>query len=202
MIGCRAIKHWMRSGQHLVKSRQRRSRSRASCSRRGRLKHSTHSAHRYAGPRRHYLSDVFGVVGHSLFGARRMFRSIVNSPSLRLNRLTSSSRGASSSFGCARTAFLRDEQKAIAPLLPLGHLLPVRPRRFSSRRLTLKQAHYQWLRDASPSAAVLLRPVARLPFATSPVSSTLYLRWLDLKGEQDRVGRPQRALSTISSQTG
>src|SRR6516162_2850536 len=68
-------------------------------------KHSTHPAHRHAGARPHHSSDVPGVVGRCLAASRRMSRSMVSSPTLRLSRLTSSSRSASSSFGRARSAF-------------------------------------------------------------------------------------------------
>ena len=51
----------------------------------GKFKNSTRTAHRYAGPRRHHSSDVPGVVGR-LAASRRMSRSIVSSPTLRLSR--------------------------------------------------------------------------------------------------------------------
>jgi hypothetical protein len=65
----------------------------------GKLQNSTHSAYRCAGQRRHHSSDVPGVVGRSLAASRKMSRSMVSSPTLRLSRLTSSSRNASSSLG-------------------------------------------------------------------------------------------------------
>src|SRR5262252_5616216 len=77
----------------------------------GKPKHSTHSAHRYAGQRPHYSSDVPGVVGRCFAASRRMSRSMVSSPTLRLSRLTSSSRSASSSFGRARSAFSAPSRK-------------------------------------------------------------------------------------------
>jgi hypothetical protein len=65
----------------------------------GKLQNSTHSAYRCAGQRRHHSSDVPGVVGRGLAASRKMSRSMVSSPTLRLSRLTSSSRNASSSLG-------------------------------------------------------------------------------------------------------
>src|ERR1700678_2054818 len=77
----------------------------------GKLQNPAHSAHRFAGQRRHHSSDVPGVVGRSLAAVCRISRSMVSSPTLRLKRLSSSSRNASSSLGRARSAFSAPSRK-------------------------------------------------------------------------------------------
>jgi hypothetical protein len=151
----------------------------------GKFQHSAHSAHRYAGPRHYHSSDVPGVVGR-LAASRRMSRSMVSSPTLRLSRLISSSLNAASSFWRARSAFSAPEQEPVAPLFHLGYLQPMAAGGFSCRRLTLEQADYPVLRDAWPSNAALLPVVDPLPFATSQVFSTFYYWWLNFQGVQDR----------------
>src|ERR1700728_3499982 len=97
--------------QDFVEPRRRRSNYRARPQPgTGKCQHSAHSSHRYAGPRRHHSSDVPGVVGR-LAASRRMSRSMVSSPTLRLSRLISSSRNASSSFWRARSAFSAPSRK-------------------------------------------------------------------------------------------
>ena len=108
--------------QHLIEPWRCRLRNRARPQpSAGKIQHSTHFAHRYAGPRRHDSSGVPGVIGRSLAASHRISRSIVSSPTSRLSRLSSSSRGASSSFGRARSAFSAPS-KPIAPVFQSGHL--------------------------------------------------------------------------------
>src|SRR6516165_6784305 len=117
-------------------------------------KHSTHSAHRHAGARPHHSSDVPGVVGRCREASRRMSRSMVSSPTLRLSRLISSSRSASSSFGRARSAFSAPSRKrsrhsstsatlspwrraaSAAVVSPLSTLITRAARRFAVQRCT------------------------------------------------------------------
>jgi hypothetical protein len=87
-------------------------------------------------------SDVPGVIGRSMAASRRISRSIVSSPTLRLSRLTSSSSSASSSFGRARSAFSAPSRNRLRHS-SFGHLLPVTPCRLSCRRFTLEQADHQ-----------------------------------------------------------
>src|SRR5580700_4904408 len=149
----------------------------------GKFQNSTRSAHRYAGQRRHHSSDVPGVVGR-LAASRRMSRSMVSSPTLRLSRLTSSSRNASSSFCRARSAFSAPSRKrsrhpstsatfspcrraaSTAVVSPLSKLIIK-----AARRLAVQH----WTSSGRSSSAIC--------HLAGP--STLYYWWLDLKGEHD-----------------
>jgi hypothetical protein len=104
-----------------------------------------------------------------LAASRRMSRSIVSSPTLRLSRLISSSRSASSSFWRARSAFSAPSRKRSRQPSTSATFSPWRRAAWSGRGLSLEQADYQGCTTPGRSNAALLPAVDPLPFATSQV---------------------------------